>query len=414
MEKNIMEEFEKDSEVFRKNVEAIRAIISLNEYDKCCRNYSIDSYDYILFYLADRVLLSLEDPCVKIDYKGRIDSLEKKQDAMLKEIATKYKDKISDKKILALVFERAHIPYYSKKKVNEYNVAYSLIEAFGAEVRFLASKLPLRKRKEFFIDVIKASIKTGNLEWDTIEKLLDTYQVDSQGEKKRLRDLSNSMKKDRKFLYKLIENFDAQTIINVVSDYFELIYEGVISDILKNNGGYKNSYTLIETIYNSYRYQREIRDSQKAQDIRDIIESIPGSYLKESVDKIIELDFDVNPYVFDAYEKQVIKEWDKIYSPDQVRKEIALKLLSKAKDEKDEERLKEFYDHFLEYTDIKKQTEEKRKERRHQRLLLKAAREELVKSKELPQEEIVESKELPQEEVLDKNITKELNFKKLS
>ena len=38
---------------------------------------------------------------------------------MLKEIATKYKDKISDKKILALVFERAHIPYYSKKKVNE-------------------------------------------------------------------------------------------------------------------------------------------------------------------------------------------------------------------------------------------------------------------------------------------------------
>ena len=112
----ILKEFEKDLEIYRKNVEAIRAIVALHEYDKCCDNSSSWWHDSVLSYLADRVKITLEDPDVKIDYKGRMVDLKKKIEIMQKGLLTKYEGKISNKTLSNLIYDRTYIPCYSKKK----------------------------------------------------------------------------------------------------------------------------------------------------------------------------------------------------------------------------------------------------------------------------------------------------------
>lgn len=358
----ILKEFENDLALYKKNLETAKAILTLRKYKSFyCKRYSINEKDDdVIYYLTNMIVSGLEDPNVKIRYKGKIKDINHVVIPLHDKIKSKYSGLIDDK-ILSSKLDKDQIESWSITEERAYNVA-TYIAKTNSAFRILDSDISIDERKNIFIDMAK--------EYGYVIDLLFNRFTETDNTKK----LCSSMEKPS-FLRKILKEFGIRYIARMMHNGINGEYYKIIGSIIKDEDASLH-ISLLKEIYNSKEYQEKTDKSQKEVDLKNIIGVLPigDDFIKEA-NTVFELDFDVEEYVFDAFAKKIVSSWDRLYNPDIVRKEIADKLLAKAKDEEDKERLIELYNKFLEDTDVKKHRQELKQEKRRRKLVMNATKE---------------------------------------
>ena len=395
----VLKEFERDIALYNKYLDTTRAIIALRDYKKYCETYDIrESDDTVIDYFARKIIDNLEDPKMKISYKGKISTLSRKIDSLYEKIKDKYKEVIYEE-VLSSRLDRINT-FYTECNSN-YNFALDIVgESMWARWIF-NSNMSISKRQNMFIDMMK---KDSDVIYSL--RLFNLCAGSKKDYESNLRELRSSMEKPE-FLRKVLKEAGIDYVKIIIDTGIVRAYSTIFEDILKDEKA--NLYiSLLRKIYDSSVYQESASPSQKATDLRNIISILPiGAEFEKKANEVIKFDFDTNPYVFDAFAKKIVSSWDRLYNPDIVRKEIADKLLNKAKNEEDKERLLKHYNKFLEETDIKGQRAKLKQERRRQKLILKASRQEFTSLLRNLNDKL-------QEEVPGEKILKDIDFKKLS
>ena len=154
MEKNIMEEFEKDLIVYKKNEETIKSILALIEYrQKVDKEKEEIGNTAILDILFDRIIANLSDKDVKISYKGKADDLTVMLYTMIRDLYIKYEGKID-----TYYLDQVDLVNYTSKIWNcEYNlIKYALdrVSSWRKSYEMIFSDIPVEIRCEMFNDFL--------------------------------------------------------------------------------------------------------------------------------------------------------------------------------------------------------------------------------------------------------------------
>ena len=172
---NLSKEYKKDIKVFLKNIETVKAILSLCDASES--NTEINSLE--LDENIYKVISGLEDKDVKVNYKGKLKDLDNVISNMYKEYKEKYKSLGEDKtSIFELDID------FNEENNDEYNFM-ELINNLYVITEWnkvvAASKIPVKTKTEMIYDYFKSSngYLVSNV-FDT-KKPITIYPVDEEG-----------------------------------------------------------------------------------------------------------------------------------------------------------------------------------------------------------------------------------------
>ena len=401
MKKNMLKLFEKDLEIYEKYYDTVKCITALIEYDNSLEQKSHKS-KIIFDYFMERIIKNLGDAHIEIYYKGKISSLYNKLYDMRDELYKKYEGYITDEMLSKITF------------YNQSNSSYNLVsytskycETCEWEREMLFSRMPVEERANIFIESVNnASGYQINRAKNLLSKKNYPRLIVDEIKTSSIVDLISYMWTNDDFKKEALKELKIDTIQGLQEDgILDFTYCGIISDILSKNGGEYNYkiYDLIATIFNSDSYATVETEVARSMDIIDMIHKSLGYDMSTKIYRIMKLNFDIDQYIIEALTEQIVKEWDRIDNPNQVRMLVFQSILKKAKTKKEYQKLLVLSKEFLRKTDVDK----KRRAIYKEKELQKGIRKELTNL-------FYNLNDKLQEQVPGKRLLKEVNFKKLS
>ena len=414
MEKNIMEEFEKDMALYRKYEETIRCIGALMSYSASVINktdYTRDIFDYFM----EKVITNLEDEriSINIDYKGDYRRLIGRLNNYSITLYDKYKKNV-DTELLSELSRNVRF-----SSITDYDLVRATNECCTTndwDKEMLYSNMPLKMRKEIFLDTVG---RAGKYAPKRAMNLLnpegsgDGYPKKLSGEENKrnnLKLLLASMDMDGVFKSEVMNQLGSDTVFALQREkIIDFTYHFAIYDAIYICDGFNiNSYGLIEPIFS--KVYNNLTSEEKTRLIIHMINMIDPTDLGSTIFKLMRLDFKFNQEIIDAMANLTVKafenyapDWYTYIQPIEIRELVAYKLLRKATNKKEYKKYLEYYRDFLEKTDVdKKLIEQEEKENQ-----LQTKRQEFTSL-------IYNLNDKLQETTPGKRLLKEIDFKKLS
>ena len=413
MEKNIMEEFEKDMALYRKYEETIRCIGALMSYSASVINktdYTRDIFDYFM----EKVITNLEDEriSINIDYKGDYRRLISRLNNYSITLYDKYKRFIRPE----LLSELSRNVRFSS--ITDYDLVRATNECCTTndwDKEMLYSNMPLKMRKEIFLDTVG---RAGKYAPKRAMNLLnpegsgDGYPKKLPGEENKrnnLKLLLASMDMDGVFKSEVMNQLGSDTVFALQREkIIDFTYHFAIYDAIYICDGFNiNSYGLIEPIFS--KVYNNLTSEEKTRLIIHMINMIDGAEICFGLGRLMCLDFKFNQEIIDAIANFVVKASLEFRPngcddhPSEVRKPFVYKLLRKATNKKEYKKYLEYSHDFLEKTDLDK----KLLEQEEQENQLQTKRQELTSI-------LYNLNDKLQETTPGKRLLKEIDFKKLS